>query len=103
MLSLILRLARFLEEGDIDDCPMILSQFHKQILRKPFRFYNIWTKNDKFVTLGQYNWEKPIQGCKMYRVMHRLKWLKSDLKLLNKNGFNEVEADSKKFRKIVYH
>lgn len=28
----------------------------------------------------------------MYRVIQRLKWLKSDLKELNKQGYNEVEV-----------
>lgn len=68
------------------------------MLRRPFRFYNVWTKAEIFLSLVQHNWDKPVQGCMMYRVVQRLKWLQSNTNILNKNGFSVVEADNKKCR-----
>lgn len=34
----------------------------------------------------------------MFKVIQRLKWLKTDIKQLNKVGFNDVEVESRKWK-----
>lgn len=60
-----------------DHCPMILSQYADSHVKRPFIFCNMWTKAQNFMTLVLYNWEKLIQGCKMFKVIQKLKWLKN--------------------------
>ncbi|XP_056687460.1 uncharacterized protein [Spinacia oleracea] len=40
------------------------------------------------------NWDKMAQGCNMFKVVQKLKWIKADLKALNKARFSSVEATS---------
>ncbi|XP_056695410.1 uncharacterized protein [Spinacia oleracea] len=85
--------AHILPEGMFDHCPMVLKSYNDNPIRRPFRFYNMWTCADKFIEVVQCNWNKHVHGCHMFRILQRLKWLKLDLKLLNKEGFNDVEAN----------
>lgn len=71
--------------------PMILSCYkHDNLNSDIFRFYNMWISADSFYSLVQANWDKPVQGCTMFRVVQRLKWLKTDLKQLNREGFSRI-------------
>lgn len=88
--------ATFLPEHTYDHCPMILSCYNDSLSKKPFRFYNMWTTSKAFLPLVQTNWEKRVHGCHMFRVIKKLKWIKNDLKALNKAGFSIVEATSLK-------
>ena len=85
--------AHFLPEGMFYNCPMVMKSYIDNPIRRPFRFYNMWTCADKFFEVVHSNWLKQVHGCHMFRVLQRLKWLKVDLKLLNKEGFNDVEAN----------
>ncbi|XP_056690224.1 uncharacterized protein [Spinacia oleracea] len=85
--------AAFLEEGEYFHSPMVLSCYRRDSQKRPFRFFNMWTKSDKFLPLVRLNRGKAVEGCHMFRVIQRLKWIKFDLKNLNKEGFNSVEAE----------
>lgn len=61
----------------------------------------MWTSADNFSSLVQVNWEKPVQGCTMFRIVQRLKWLKADLKLLNRAGFGNVEDEDLKMYSLL--
>ncbi|XP_056691817.1 uncharacterized protein [Spinacia oleracea] len=88
--------ANYLPEGEFDHSPMLLC-FHKNVnLKRPFRFFNMWANAENFIDVVQTNWEKPVFGCTMYRILQRLKWLKVDLKQMNKEGFSNVEAENTK-------
>ncbi|XP_056695032.1 uncharacterized protein [Spinacia oleracea] len=89
--------ATFLPEDTFDHCPMVLSCYRTSHIKKPFRFYNMWTSAEGFLPLIQQNWDKKIHGCHMYKVLQKLKWIKNDLKVLNKAGFSSVEATSIKY------
>ncbi|XP_056685914.1 uncharacterized protein [Spinacia oleracea] len=52
----------------------------------------MWTTADSFIPLVTENWNKNVHGCPMFRVIQRLKWLKTDLKELNKQGYSEMEV-----------
>ncbi|XP_056686567.1 uncharacterized protein [Spinacia oleracea] len=88
--------ANFLPEGLFDHSPMILKGYRRTNSKKPFRFYNMWTCADSFMGLVQRVWNKQVHGCHMYRLQQRLKWLKVELKTLNKAGFSNVEAEDVK-------
>ncbi|XP_056688085.1 uncharacterized protein [Spinacia oleracea] len=83
--------AAYLPEGELDHCPMIMSCYNVQ-QKKPFRFYNMWIDSECFIPLVETNWNKPVHGCHMFRVLQRLKWIKAEFKLLNKTCFHSVEA-----------
>ncbi|XP_021837039.1 uncharacterized protein [Spinacia oleracea] len=88
--------ANYLPKGEFDHSPLLLC-FHKNDnLKRPFIFFNMWANVENFIDVVQTNWEKPVFGCTMYRILQRLKWLKVDLKQMNKEGFSNVEAENTK-------
>ncbi|XP_021844809.2 uncharacterized protein [Spinacia oleracea] len=93
--------ANFLPKGDFDHCPMVLCCFPTIHVKRPFRFYNVWTTSDRFISLVEQNWKKSVHGCPMFRLTQKLKWLKTDLKALNKQSFNDVEADDLKMHGLL--
>ncbi|XP_021859332.2 uncharacterized protein [Spinacia oleracea] len=86
--------ANFLPEGEFDHSPMLLSFYKNDKLKRPFRFFNMWAHADNFLDIVQTNWEKPVYGYTMYKILQKLKWLKTDLKQLNKYGFSNVEEEN---------
>ncbi|XP_021848076.2 uncharacterized protein [Spinacia oleracea] len=85
--------ATFLPEGEFDHCPMVLSCYTARAQRKPFRFYNMWITAPGYHDLISKNWDRYVYGCPMYRVLQKMKWIKADLRALNKESFSSVEAD----------
>ncbi|XP_056685709.1 uncharacterized protein [Spinacia oleracea] len=61
--------------------------------KKPFRFYIMWVLSPDFLPIVERNWSNYVYGCHMFRIVTKLKWIKHDLKQLNKGGFSSVEAD----------
>ncbi|GJU94462.1 hypothetical protein Tco_1319218 [Tanacetum coccineum] len=54
---------------------------------KPFKFYNILTRNDHFRVVVQGVWNRPVSGFFMFRVVKKLKYLKKPFwKLLYDKG-----------------
>lgn len=84
--------ANFLPEGTLDHSPVVLKHFDILVERKPFRFFNMWCSALNFQDLVKDAWNKPIQGCAMFRVCQRLKGLKHVFKELNKKGFNDIQT-----------
>ncbi|XP_056694959.1 uncharacterized protein [Spinacia oleracea] len=93
--------ATYLPEEEFDHCPMLLSTYKEESQRRPFRFFNMWTTSPKFTEIVADNWKKYVYGCPMFRIFQKLRWIKADLKLLNKSGFSEVEADYFKARELL--
>ncbi|XP_056685999.1 uncharacterized protein [Spinacia oleracea] len=83
--------ALYLPEGTYDHCPMVLSSYPTMHQKKPFRFYNMWTSSDEFIPIVERNWSKYVYGCVMFKIIQKLKWIKHDLKLLNKTGYSNVD------------
>lgn len=59
-----------------------------------FRFFNMWTISEEFGEIVQAGWQKQVQGCGMYKVVKKLKMLKYDLKVLNKNTFSNIKLEA---------
>lgn len=60
--------------------------------KKPFRFINMWCSHQSLIDVVTQAWVQPIQGCAMYMMMQKIKVVKVALKVLNKDGFGDVEA-----------
>lgn len=51
---------------------------------KAFRFFNMWTKADEFMTIVQESWQERLTGLPMLQIMTKLKKLRRGLRELNK-------------------
>lgn len=60
--------------------------------KKPFRFFNMWAQSPTFLETVKKVWERHVHGCLMCRVRENSKYLKSDLKQLNREGFSEIQV-----------
>ncbi|XP_056688039.1 uncharacterized protein [Spinacia oleracea] len=56
--------ACFLPEEDFDHCPMVLSTHKTDAVKRPFRFYNMWTSSPKFLEIVQTHWCKEYVRCR---------------------------------------
>ncbi|XP_021845359.2 uncharacterized protein [Spinacia oleracea] len=93
--------ATFLPEGDFDHCPMVLNCYQNSPHKRPFRFFNMWTSSPRFNAIVDTNWGKYVYGCPMYRVLQKQKWIKADLKGLNREGYSDVETEHHRCHKLL--
>ena len=57
-----------------------------------FKFFNMWTKHDKFLELVRDSWRMHIEGTAMYKLCRKLKAIKGPLKTLNKQQYSHISA-----------
>ncbi|XP_074306129.1 uncharacterized protein LOC141641362 [Silene latifolia] len=87
--------AYFAPEGDYDHCPYFIQCNDVQLKKKrPFKFYNMWTGVSEFKNIVKEGWNHHIHGSLMYRVVKKLKLMKSPLKALNHDLFSDVEKNT---------
>ncbi|XP_074305014.1 uncharacterized protein LOC141639943 [Silene latifolia] len=87
--------AYFAPEGDYDHCPCFIQCNKVQLKKKrPFKFYNMWTGVPDFKAIVKEGWNHHIHGSLMYRVVKKLKLMKSPLKALNHDLFSDVEKNT---------
>ncbi|KAL9244383.1 hypothetical protein vseg_018163 [Gypsophila vaccaria] len=84
--------AHFFPEGVFDHCPCIVQNAGSQC-RKPgaFKYFNMWSLAPEFQSLVQGRWGMKVKGHVMFQVVQKLKFLKSDLRKLNRGLFSNVE------------
>ncbi|XP_075080128.1 uncharacterized protein LOC142165484 [Nicotiana tabacum] len=83
--------SRFLTEGINDHCPAKVTLVEeRQKIRRTFQFCNIWAKHFQFMRIVKEGWEINLEGCKMFKVVKRLKLLKKGLRALNAQAFNNI-------------
>ena len=58
--------------------------------RRCFKFFNMWTKHDKFLQVVAEHWSISLTGCPMYVLCKKLKYLKPHLKSLNQLHFSHI-------------
>lgn len=80
----------FLPEGDFNHCLAIIKSYNNEQRRKPFRFFNMWSKSQNFLNTIRRGLGEQIRGTKMFCVVQKLKMLKNDLKKLNEEEFGDV-------------
>ncbi|XP_048492374.1 uncharacterized protein LOC125493253 [Beta vulgaris subsp. vulgaris] len=85
----------FFPESISDHCPCLvklLSTSHNK--PKPFRFFNMWTQSDRFISKVQEVWQEDVSGVPMFRIVRKLKKLKKSLKELNRDKFADIEKQA---------
>ncbi|XP_028087316.1 uncharacterized protein LOC114288025 [Camellia sinensis] len=60
--------------------------------KKPFKFFNFWSKHKDFLSLVSNEWSQYIQGVPMFRVCQKLRNLKPGLRDLNKKDFSDIST-----------
>ncbi|KAJ0855829.1 putative RNA-directed DNA polymerase transcription factor bZIP family [Helianthus annuus] len=75
--------AKFLPYFTSDHSPALLIMASKgKSTPKPFKFWNFLAAKEEFLPIVKEGWDKRIEGCKMFRVVTKLKGLKKPLRKL---------------------
>ncbi|XP_062113168.1 uncharacterized protein LOC133824305 [Humulus lupulus] len=83
----------FLPEGEFDHSPGLLTIYpNMQNIKKPFRYFNFWKYLKGFTDLVKKAWLVKIDGTPMFCLVSRLKYLKTGLKELNRQGRGNKEV-----------
>ncbi|XP_074271392.1 uncharacterized protein LOC141595329 [Silene latifolia] len=84
--------AYFMNEGLFDHSPIVCYRRKDAQPRKaPFKYFNMWGMDHEFKSIVQREWDKFVPGITMYQVIIKLKTLKQQLRLLNKNRYADIE------------
>lgn len=59
--------------------------------KRSFMFFDMWCKSDNFTGIVSKVWNTQMDGTPMYKVVQKLKALKPELKMLNKQQFSNIE------------
>lgn len=79
-------------EGVSDHCVMVIfSELRNQRAKRTFRYFNMWSQNDEFVSIVSGNWCRRIQGTKQFAIVMKLKNLMKGLSKLNQERFHEID------------
>ncbi|XP_048496446.1 uncharacterized protein LOC125495695 [Beta vulgaris subsp. vulgaris] len=90
----------FMPEGDFDHSPSLLTVYPRSDSgKKPFKYYTMWRHSPQYDSTVRDQWNKRVEGTKMFVVVQKLKMVKAALKNLNKIGFHDVQVDNS----IAYH
>uniref|UniRef100_A0A2N9J3H3 Reverse transcriptase domain-containing protein n=1 Tax=Fagus sylvatica TaxID=28930 RepID=A0A2N9J3H3_FAGSY len=79
-------IVHFLPPGVSDHSMAYISIGERQDFGpKPFKFFNIWTEHNDFLTWIEDAWSADVTGSHMFRLYSRLKAVKAKLKRVNKD------------------
>ncbi|XP_010677856.1 uncharacterized protein LOC104893447 [Beta vulgaris subsp. vulgaris] len=85
--------AYFMHEGLFDRSPISVRVYPEVNQGKcPFRYFNIWSKNPRFLEIVSESWNTEVTGSTMFRVVRRMKSVKEALKKLNREGFSNIHV-----------
>ncbi|XP_074297748.1 uncharacterized protein LOC141628514 [Silene latifolia] len=83
--------ANFLPEGTFDHTPcLIQSASQHRTHRKPFKYYAMWGKSPFIPNLINW-WKSSTEGTNMFKLVHKLKHLKSHMRRFNKDHFDDID------------
>ncbi|XP_074288930.1 uncharacterized protein LOC141614073 [Silene latifolia] len=81
----------FLPEGLFVHSPCLVELWNDCTRRKAsFNYFNMWGKDDNFLSILQQIWDKQVRGYMLFQVVKKLKYLKAPLKTLNKEGYGDI-------------
>ncbi|XP_039052880.1 uncharacterized protein LOC120194716 [Hibiscus syriacus] len=95
----------FMAPGPSDHC-MVLTWINKEspINRpKPFKFFNFWNTHPNFLYEVHQSWQQPVQGNSMKALFLKLKRLKTCLRNINKQYFNNISDRVKQKKDELEH
>ncbi|XP_074282464.1 uncharacterized protein LOC141606985 [Silene latifolia] len=82
----------FLPEGLFDHNPSVcFRRQDREHIKPPFRYFNMWSMDEQFAEVVQATWATSIEGTMMYKLVQKLKLLKTPLKALNSNRYSDIE------------
>ncbi|GKV27075.1 hypothetical protein SLEP1_g36284 [Rubroshorea leprosula] len=87
--------AEFLPPDISDHCAgsVTIMEVATQNTRKPFKIFNFWTKNERFLNIVQEVWSSvTVSGCYMFQLCKKLKALKAPLRELNKDCYSDLQG-----------
>ncbi|GKV02389.1 hypothetical protein SLEP1_g14827 [Rubroshorea leprosula] len=87
--------AKFLPPDISDHCAgsITIMEVATQNTRKPFKIFNFWTKNERFLNIVQEVWSSvTVSGCYMFQLCKKLKALKAPLRQLNKDCYSDLQG-----------
>lgn len=90
--------ASFLAPGVSDHTPILVRIVPPTLRRKPFKFFNFWTSHPDYPRLVSQTWESQGIGTSMFDLCRRLKSLKAQLKILNREAFSDISRRTSKAR-----
>ncbi|XP_010692845.1 uncharacterized protein LOC104905889 [Beta vulgaris subsp. vulgaris] len=86
-------MAYFMPEGIFDHTPIVINVYPSiEPGKQPFRYFTMWSGDEKFERFIVECWATQVSGSKMYQVTSRLKKIKQGLKNLNAEGFSDLQA-----------
>ncbi|GLT27312.1 hypothetical protein SLA2020_023190 [Shorea laevis] len=84
--------ASFLNPGSSDHSPCLVKlDISTNRKPKPFRFCDMWSKHEQFMSIVQEAWQIQVRGCPMFVVVQKLKSVKGQLKGLHRNQFSDLQ------------
>ncbi|XP_074292581.1 uncharacterized protein LOC141619461 [Silene latifolia] len=80
------------QDGSLyDHNPSLVDLWNDCTRRKAsLKYFNMWGKDDKFLSIVHQIWNKQVRGCMLFQVVKKLKYLKAPLKILNKEGYGDI-------------
>ncbi|XP_050233401.1 uncharacterized protein LOC126681886 [Mercurialis annua] len=88
--------------GISDHCPLVVCFENTLNDRKIiFRFFNIWCSHPRYYEIVSNFWNVRRMGSKMYQVYQKLKYLKPELRSLNKRDFSDISGKVNQTRVLL--
>ncbi|XP_068485324.1 uncharacterized protein [Phaseolus vulgaris] len=80
-----------------DHCALVVKSVDKDWGPKPFKTIDAWLSEKGFMKMVKDRWSAyPAQGNSFMKVKDKLKWLKGDLKVWNRDTFGNMETKKKR-------
>ncbi|XP_062118289.1 uncharacterized protein LOC133831900 [Humulus lupulus] len=96
--------ACFLPEGLFDHSPAVVSLSQNMELgKKPFRYFKMWQKFTDYHQYVSEAWSYRVQGSPMFKVVAKLRRVKSALKKLNTCIVGDISASFLKSEQLLHH
>nr|XP_016441912.1 PREDICTED: uncharacterized protein LOC107767416 [Nicotiana tabacum] len=73
---------------------MVTLEDRRIRMRKQFIYSNVWAQHPQFTDLVKAGWEVQVEGCKMFKIVRKLKMLKKALKKLNADHFSNIVTEA---------
>ena len=85
-----------------DHCAVVLKQVFVDWGPRPFRSLDVWQKDNRFKEFVRLKWENfDVQGSGIYVFKEKLKKLKAELKIWNKEVFGDVNLASEELQRRI--
>ncbi|GAA0170667.1 hypothetical protein LIER_40997 [Lithospermum erythrorhizon] len=76
-----------------DHCPIdVCLQNDLKTEPKPFRFFSFWTKHESYNRIIKEAWEEEVEGNGFQVLQTKLKSVKDNLKVLNKEAYSNISC-----------